>query len=173
MNNEQHVTEEVENNKEALEAHQTNEETSEEVRPIAEEQALPVSTIKWDDLIPSMSTSNSRGTVGSGALTIIHSKKNGKRVSLGREVLENLHHPEYVKVAFTDQAVIVMEGSPDDEQAFVLRSSGKKGVIYSTHLVEEITELFELNFSEKVSHTCYDVSYELLDGQPIANIPME
>lgn len=88
-----------------------------------------------------------------GVCTVVNSKKNGKRVTFSKDVMERLGNPESIELSFTEDGVAIAEKIPENGVSFGIRKSGHKGVIYSAGLVEEITEVFNLNFEDRVSIT--------------------
>ncbi|MCM3116314.1 hypothetical protein M3610_13495 [Neobacillus sp. MER 74] len=111
----------------------------------------------------SFSSSKSNGInsryVGAGVITIINSERNGKRIILSKELMEELLEPELVQIAFSSNEIAIGEEIPNNDHHFNVRKNGAKGVIYSAGLIQEITGLFNLDFSNKVSVTFYQVRY--------------
>jgi hypothetical protein len=74
-------------------------------------------------------------------LTIVNTA-NGKRVIFAASLLEEIGLPKAVDIMFNAEGMAIISGSK-----FKLREADKKGIIYSSQLVEEITERFTLDFS--------------------------
>jgi hypothetical protein len=105
-------------------------------------------------LIKHKSKSNSRGVRTSGGkATIVNSKENGKRMTFPKSLLEELGIEDNVDVSITPNGLAIGNELPKNAETFQLKMSGNKGVIYSASLVQEITEVFELDFSDRVSIT--------------------
>jgi hypothetical protein len=125
-----------------------------------------------DSVVPSSSqafdlnnfmSSSSYGTSGrkgeAGALSLVNSNKNGKRLTISKDCWGHLDNAENVQISFSDSQIAIAKELPGNENFFNVKPYGTKGVIYSKNLVHEITDLFELDFSNKVSITFYDVDY--------------
>lgn len=72
-----------------------------------------------------------------------------------------------------DEGIAIGGELPDNDTYFTLRKIGRKGVVYSTELVDEITALFELDFSERSSISFYDVSYLSVEDTEVAFVPLK
>ena len=88
-----------------------------------------------------------------GVCTVINSKQNGRRVILSKETMDCLKNPTKLEVGFTEDGIVIAEKLPENGVEFSIKKNGNKMVIYSSALVEEITELFNLDFSNRVSIT--------------------
>lgn len=111
---------------------------------------------------------------GNGVSTVVNSKKNGKRITFSKELMEGLGNPDSIELGCTNEGILVGRKLPENGEKFKLRKSGKKSVIYSAALVEEITEVFELDFSNRVSITFVDaeeIEYEV--DSPIIEIKVK
>ncbi len=115
--------------------------------------------------------SNTRGTKSSkGVCTVINSRQNGKRLILAKETMDYLKNPTKIEVGFTQDGIVIAEKLPENGVSFSIKKSGNKMVIYSSGLVKEITELFNLDFSNRVSITFTEAEeYDDLDN-PIVKI---
>jgi hypothetical protein len=110
-----------------------------------------------------------RASSVSGPMSLINSANSGKRASIQDTVIEKIGDPERVKVILLPKLLILTEAL-GDEEGFVLKKSGRKRVIYSTSLVLELTEAFELDYSNRVSITFTKVEYSDYEGRPVAVI---
>lgn len=100
------------------------------------------------------SISNSRKSKSpNGECTVVNSKKNGKRITLSKNLMEIFNDPEILEIGFTDEGIALSKELPENGTEFTIKKQGNKGVIYSAPLVDEITELFGLDFSDRVSIT--------------------
>ncbi|GEC92494.1 hypothetical protein [Brevibacillus brevis] len=106
-------------------------------------------------------------------LTIVNTAKNGKRLMIADELLEVIGADDAVQIAINDEGIAIGNGLPDDITAFNLRKNGKKGVIYSTELVEELTDLFALDFSDKSSVSFPETTYLNIGDQLVAFIALK
>lgn len=122
--------------------------------------------------IASTSKSISRASGETGVMSIIKART-GNRQTLSKELLEELNNPEKVQIAFTEDSVIIGEKLPNNDNYFSLKISGNKGIIYSTQLVKEIAELFDLDYSNKTSITFNEVEYAQNEGYPVAIVKIK
>ncbi|HFL3777306.1 TPA: hypothetical protein ACG3RH_002933 [Clostridioides difficile] len=122
-------------------------------------------------VIKPKSTSKSRCTENArGVCTVINSKQNGKRLILAKEIMDYLKNPEKIEVGFTEDGIVIAEKLPENGVEFSIKKTGNRMVIYSSELVKEITELFNLDFSNRVSITFTESEkYDDLDN-PIVKI---
>lgn len=119
---------------------------------------------------PASSTSRSRGSADPGVMSVVNSKKNGKRVSLPRAVMDRLNNPKTVQFAFTEGKIAVAEKLPGNDVSFNIRRGKNMAIIYAADLVREIAEQFDLDFTGRTSVTFHDVEYHEVDGYPVAVI---
>lgn len=110
------------------------------------------SSFKYPDL-----GGNYRSRSDSGVVTVVNSKKFGKRVTFPAGVIDSIGNPPGVKLGFDDNCIEVIPEHKDI--TFLLKVQGKKRIIYSAGLVDYITDAFQLDFSDKVSLTFYDIEY--------------
>lgn len=82
---------------------------------------------------------------GSGGISIINSRC-GKRVELNQQIVSELNEPEMVQILFDEQHLILVSAEQD---GFLLKSKGTKRILYSAGLVQEITNKFVLDFSNR------------------------
>ncbi len=111
---------------------------------------------------------NTRGASTKGVLTIINSQKNGKRITLSKEIFDELSEPTSVVVGFYEDKLLITSTDLKEAIGGTVCVLGKNRNIYCTDLVEKITDLFNLDFSERVSITLSTLEWEELDGQPVA-----
>lgn len=104
-----------------------------------------------------------------GALTMICSKKNGKRLLLSAEVVETLDlgDERIVRMGFKGKKLVMSKKLPGESNYFSLKKSGKKFAIYSAEAVNEISRVQQLLFDDRVSFTWYEPEVDELDGVPV------
>lgn len=107
-----------------------------------------------------------------GVMSVINSKS-CKRIVLSSEVIYKLNNPNTISISFSDDSLAIAERLPNNDNLLKLRSSGKKGVIYSSGLVSEITDKYGLDFSNRVSITFSEVNYVKCNGYTVAIIKMK
>jgi hypothetical protein len=118
------------------------------------------------------SVSISREIGEAGVMSIVNSKSNGKRISLSKDLLDRLNNPESVQFAFNTDSVVIGEKLPIVENSFSIRKD-KKGIIYASQLVEEITKEFSLDFSNRTSVTFHQAKYRTMGNYIIAIVKIK
>lgn len=107
--------------------------------------------------------------VSNGFLTIVLSKKNGKRIEFLPNLCTALSLEDCVRLTFMGKSLVVMPAKEfSDFPVYELRQCGKKKIIYNASLAMEIAERLELDYSNCVSKTLNNVSIESYDGYEIA-----
>lgn len=107
-----------------------------------------------------------------GVLSIINAKT-GKRIIISNEIMEILNNPSKVVMSFTEDKIAIGENLPNNDNYFNVKRMKSKGVIYSAGIVKEITEIYELDFSNKTSITFFDVEYAKYEDNVVAIIAVE
>lgn len=110
---------------------------------------------------------------GKGALTLVNSEKNGKRAMVSKEVLELIGDTSEIEIGITDEGIAIAKKLPQNGTKFSLKRVGNKGAIYSSSLVNELTEAFDLDFSDRVSITFTDAEEILIDDTIAIEIKMK
>lgn len=119
-----------------------------------------INSIKKLVLIKPKSKGKSRGARTTGGFaSLINSKGNGKRLTFAKAFLEKLNIEEAMDLSITPNGIAIGNKLPKNAETFPLRTSGNNGVIYSYSLVEEVTEQFDLDFSDRVSITFTNVEF--------------
>lgn len=124
------------------------------------------------DAVASTSKSISRASGEAGVMSIVKART-GNRQTLSKQLLEELNNPQSVQEAFTEDCIIIGERLPKNSSLFNIKRSGNKGIIYSTQLVKEIAELFDLDFSDRTSITFNEVEYVLNEEYPVAIVKIK
>lgn len=100
----------------------------------------------------SVQTAKSRK--GEGYITIVNSKKNGKRIELLNKLTDVINFNDSVKIGFLENELVIVPTDANVElPIFKFKKVGTKKVIYSASLVQEIAKVLQLDFSERVSYT--------------------
>ena len=108
-----------------------------------------------------------------GVISIINTEKNGKRIELSKSLMEVLENPKKVQFVLSDNTLAISERITGNDISFNVKPSGKKGIVYSAKLICEITQNFELDYSEKRCRTFSDVEYVEDDGFQVALIKIK
>lgn len=89
-----------------------------------------------------------------GAALSIVNNKNGKRVKVATEILEELGRPPALRFLVCDETQeVYILAAQANEVAHTLAGKPTKNVVYSAGLVERLTSLFELDYSSRTSHS--------------------
>lgn len=73
--------------------------------------------------------------------------------------MDKLSNPTKVSISFSDERIAIGESLPNNTNQLNVKISGKKGVIYSAGIVNEITNLYGLDFSNRTSITFLEAEY--------------
>lgn len=129
-------------------------------------------SVDLDLFKPSESKVRSKSIGEAGAMSIINAKT-GKRIIVSREVMEKLNNPERVVMSFAVNKIAIGEQLPNNDNYIKIKALKSKGVIYSAGIVKEITDIYELDFSNKTSITFLDVEYVKYEDNVVAIITVE
>lgn len=114
-----------------------------------------------------------RGRAKMGQVSIICSKKNGKRVEILPTLCEELKIEDAVAIAYYDKGIAISVNIISDDFVEYKTKGDKKKIIYSTKLVEEISNHLGLDFTNRVSITLCNVILEEEEGIVVALVSME
>ena len=129
-------------------------------------------SIDLDSFKPSESKSINKGIAEAGIMSIINSKT-GKRIIVSREIMEKLNKPERIVMSFSEDKIAIGEQLPNNDNYIKIKALKSKGIIYSAEIVKEITDIYELDFSNKTSITFLDVEYVKYEENVVAIITVE
>lgn len=103
-----------------------------------------------------------------GSLTIICSKKNGKRLVLSPELLDMLELKDnVVQLGFIGKALLLGSKLPGTGTNFELKRQGKKAVLYSAEVVRVIAQMQKIPFENHVSFTWYKPKVDEYENSPV------
>ncbi|WP_411169263.1 hypothetical protein ACH36K_01450 [Clostridium sp. MB05] len=151
------------------------EETEEEkCEPVAQEVEMVevgerFSEINMEDFKASESVVINKKITGKGCLTVINSTC-GRRVVIAKDVMNKLKHPTQIAMSFSNDSIAIGEKLPNNNNLLTVKDYRGKTIIYSASLVNEITNNYNLDFSDKTSITFSEVKYIEKNGYPIALI---
>ncbi|MNW41015.1 hypothetical protein D3C74_181410 [compost metagenome] len=129
------------------------------------------SSSKELELIPPTSVQRSRSAVRGSVFTIVNTLKCGRRIEIANELKQTIGDSISVQIAFDTEGIFIGKNlGIDSNSQLTLRKIGKKSVIYSSPLVQEITERFKLDFSNKTSTSYKDISLLDINGITAAYI---
>lgn len=122
-----------------------------------------------EDFIPSKSETKVRERVQRGVLSMVNSKC-CKKISISREVMNKLNNPKKVSMSFSEYGIAIGEQLPNNDNLLSIKINKNKANIYSSELVSEITDMYELDFNSRTSITFSEAEYIKYDGFTIAII---
>lgn len=106
-----------------------------------------------------------------GVLTLISSKKNGYRILIPAMLAKELQLVDEIQIGFVNQSLLIGRCLPKTKNSFPLRRlKNVKFVVYSKSVVKEIADKLDLDFTDKVSFTFYNVELDEWKGNPVAKI---
>ncbi|GGJ80908.1 hypothetical protein GGR02_003510 [Anoxybacillus voinovskiensis] len=112
-------------------------------------------------------------TSEAGVLSIVYSKKNGKRVAISPDVIREIGNPKTVQIARSPKAIAISEHLGEWNANYELKTAAGKRIIYSSDLVRHLVDYYNLNFEDRTSITFSDVSYRTHNGKKVAIIPIK
>ena len=157
-----------ENMREEYENKETIEETVEEIEEVTQEQQYNLENFK-----ASKSKQKSVIKINQGVATIINTEKSGKRIVFSNNVMEELGNPPKILISCSDNAIAVGERLPDNQNFLSIKYSKTKGTIYSAGIVNELTEMYQLDFSNRTSITFSEVNYTTYENYKVAIITID
>lgn len=121
---------------------------------------LDIKSIRAADAEPS-SKAVSKGS----NFRIINTQKNGRRITLQKGLIDYLGTEE-IEIGFTDTSIVLAAaGTGISKEVFKLKVYGKSQyVLYNTPLVLEITNFFELDFSNTTTRGLVTKEIKLTGG---------
>ncbi|MBP1157680.1 MULTISPECIES: hypothetical protein [unclassified Paenibacillus] len=137
------------------------------------QDSLILEEIKLQQLKPAGSTHVPREFLAPSKFSIVYTKKNGKRVTIAPDVIGAIGSPDSVQFAYTNSGVVIGNDLGLDDKRFLLRTSGKKSVIYSGGLAQEIVETFGLDFKGRSTISYDNVKITNLEGKPVAIVTLQ
>lgn len=115
---------------------------------------------------------------GNGVLSIVNSEKNGNRILFSKQLEEDLcltNGEIQILASKEKRALLIGAKLPNAQKTYTLRrlkhgDESSRYVIYNKSLILAIAESLQLDFSECVSHTFYDVQYMEYEDSIIAYV---
>lgn len=119
----------------------------------------------------SLNNISSKGGSAKVSLSIVNSDNNGKRISFTSTLLEKLDNPSALQFVLSkeDGCVVIGEELRPDERKIVFSKKGSN-VLYCGGIIKEITETFNLDYSDKTSQSFDNIEFDEYMDKPIAII---
>lgn len=131
-------------------------------------------SVDLDLFKPSESKIRNKGIDEAGVMSIVSAKTGKKRIVISKEIMEKLNKPERIVMSFAEDKIAIGEQLPNNDNYINIKVLKSKGVVYSSGIVKEITDLYELDFSNKTSITFFlDVEYVKYEENVVAIITVE
>lgn len=139
--------------------------TTESATDIATEDETNATEIVMN-AIPFSAKNVTRALATSGGFSIVKART-GNRITLSKQGYEYLGKPNTMKFSFNDTSLIIGGKLPNNNNAFNVKDSNGKAIVYSIPLVTEIAKAFELDFSNRTSMTFGDIQHTKNEDSPI------
>ena len=109
---------------------------------------------------------------GKYSFNVVYSEDNSKRVTINKALSEALGLSDKVQVAcIPANGTLLLGDKLPENTGFTLNLSGKeRKIIYNAEFVKHIINIFNLDFSDKVSNSYHDIRIDEVDGIKIASI---
>mgnify|MGYP003280836045 CR=1 FL=1 len=124
-----------------------------------------------ETFIPSHSSGVTKKSAN-GGISVVNAKT-GKRVAISKKILDYMNVEDKIQFSFSDKEIAVGKALPNNNNYFTIKISKGKGNIYSTALVLEITELYDLDFKDKTSIIFEDLHYQNIQGSNVVIIKIK
>ncbi len=108
------------------------------------------------------------------SMTIVNSKKNGKRLTFSKALSQKLGLTDSVDILLLKKGTIVIAGNIDIEQAeaFDLCDDEGRKIIYHAELVKKLASLGKLDFDDRTSYSFRNISFDQHGDTEIATIDL-
>lgn len=123
-------------------------------------------------LVELQSRQVSRSQGGASLLSIVRTLANGNRVTMAPQIIVRTNANDSVQIAAYGEGIVVGPVLPGNHPSFTLRISGKKYIVYCRSLVDELAQMFELDFAGRTAVSFYDVSYWEEGEHTVAYVPL-
>ena len=140
----------------------TTAENTEEIATIEEANVAEIVR----NATPCSAKNSTRAISNKGGFSVVKAQT-GNRATIAKQGYEHLGKPSKLQFAFSDTSVIIGANLPNNSNDFNVKDSNGKAIVYSTPLVTEIAEAFELDFSNRTSMTFGDIQYTTSEYSPV------
>lgn len=123
---------------------------------------------RFNNLKPLNVPYGSKEAASESPFTVVNTEACGKRITIGKPVMEHLGSPGTIQILTDKDGIVISKALSGHATVFRLRKSGKKACVYSSNLVDTLTEEFKLDFSNRTSISFQDVECLNLEGEPVA-----
>lgn len=92
------------------------------------------------------------------SISIVNTTDNGRRVMISKSALKRLDNPETVQFAVSNDTLIMSSELEDNPTRFKV----SKGAVYSSNLVLELSDFFNLKFTDGRTSLSFPLSTEVV-----------
>lgn len=133
--------------------------------------------LTMDDLVarnfkPAKGSRQSKRGGRASELSITNTPKNGKRLSFSLDADNHLGNPRTIDFSYDAKGIMLGTNLKDEDNTYAPSRNESKPIIYSSSLVIELTEVFNLDFSNKTTISFYRSEYLMIDGVAAVFIPI-
>lgn len=94
-----------------------------------------------------------------GAISLVYAKT-GNRLTLSKEIITELGHPESVQLIYNEQEIIIGTNLIPESSSHKVSYQNERGIIYSKHLVKELIDYYKIDFINRTSCSLGVVNFE-------------
>lgn len=105
---------------------------------------------------PMEAKSSSRSNI---AITVVNTSGNGKRIKLSRGIMDKFDNPSEVQFRILEDKIIIGSYLSSDDKYYKL-SQTSGGTLYNASIVENFTEVLNLDFSAVTSITLSNIRFK-------------
>lgn len=124
------------------------------------------------DAVPFSAENTARSLATKGVFTLVKAKT-GNRVVISKEANEYLQNLNTLQFSYNEDSLIIGTKLPNNNNNFNVKAYKNKSIVYSVPLVREISEKFQLDFSDRTSMTFHEAEYTSYEGSPVLIIKIK
>lgn len=106
------------------------------------------------------------------ALTLVSTPNCGKRAGVGKHVMSGIGNPPTLQFVLNDEGIIFGKSLPGENTNLPVKVGDSKFVVYSSGLIDLVTQQFNLNFEGKTSVSFSDFELLEFEGQIVAFVDL-
>lgn len=118
------------------------------------------------EAVPFSAKNTARSLATKGVFTLVKAKT-GNRVVISKEANEYLQNLNTLQFSYNEDSLIIGTKLPNNNNNFNVKAYKNKSIVYSVPLVREISEKFQLDFSDRTSMTFHEAEYTSYEGSPV------
>ena len=116
------------------------------------------------EILPQLTISGGKHSVS------IVNNVNGKRITISKSIADHLELSDFVMVkpSVEKRKLVLGRALPFPGSSKVNLSGSGKKIAYNSELVQVLTKAFDLDFTKCTSRSFSDVTFDVLEGVPVA-----